>query len=108
MAAFPVTMFPFLVILHLTHGPGPVATVIKHYPAGLGSLLSYTLCVSLTYATLGLLWGTLLRSEEHTSELQSRPHLVCRLLLEKKKSDEPSAPLTHHLLTCTRLQPLNQ
>src|SRR3989442_11904709 len=26
------------------------------------------------------------RSEEHTSELQSRPHLVCRLLLEKKKS----------------------
>src|SRR3989442_11479208 len=27
-----------------------------------------------------------LRSEEHTSELQSRPHLVCRLLLEKKIS----------------------
>src|SRR3989442_5786400 len=27
------------------------------------------------------------RSEEHTSELQSRPHLVCRLLLEKKKED---------------------
>src|SRR5690554_7331413 len=29
--------------------------------------------------------STLFRSEEHTSELQSRPHLVCRLLLEKKK-----------------------
>src|SRR5436305_4056694 len=28
------------------------------------------------------------RSEEHTSELQSRPHLVCRLLLEKKKQIE--------------------
>src|SRR3989442_6722137 len=27
------------------------------------------------------------RSEEHTSELQSRPHLVCRLLLEKKKTN---------------------
>src|SRR5436305_9295868 len=27
------------------------------------------------------------RSEEHTSELQSRPHLVCRLLLEKKNND---------------------
>src|SRR5690554_4059498 len=27
------------------------------------------------------------RSEEHTSELQSRPHLVCRLLLEKKKAN---------------------
>src|SRR3989442_3043842 len=29
--------------------------------------------------------GSQYRSEEHTSELQSRPHLVCRLLLEKKK-----------------------
>src|SRR5436305_8128956 len=28
--------------------------------------------------------GVVSRSEEHTSELQSRPHLVCRLLLEKK------------------------
>src|SRR2546422_6240994 len=33
--------------------------------------------------------GTRPRSEEHTSELQSRLHLVCRLLLEKKKSDQP-------------------
>src|SRR2546422_3225942 len=31
------------------------------------------------------LWSLYLRSEEHTSELQSRLHLVCRLLLEKKK-----------------------
>src|SRR5690554_7472597 len=30
------------------------------------------------------------RSEEHTSELQSRPHLVCRLLLEKKKKNNTS------------------
>src|SRR5690554_7580925 len=29
-----------------------------------------------------------IRSEEHTSELQSRPHLVCRLLLEKKKLND--------------------
>src|SRR5690554_7199650 len=32
-----------------------------------------------------LYWVNSPRSEEHTSELQSRPHLVCRLLLEKKK-----------------------
>src|SRR5690606_40934727 len=30
------------------------------------------------------------RSEEHTSELQSRENLVCRLLLEKKKKKEPT------------------
>src|SRR2546429_4601687 len=32
------------------------------------------------------------RSEEHTSELQSRLHLVCRLLLEKKKDPRISSP----------------
>src|SRR2546429_4582186 len=32
------------------------------------------------------------RSEEHTSELQSRLHLVCRLLLEKKKNFQTKAP----------------
>src|SRR5690554_456623 len=31
--------------------------------------------------------GEIGRAEEHTSELQSRPHLVCRLLLEKKKKN---------------------
>src|SRR5436305_15317385 len=35
------------------------------------------------------------RSEEHTSELQSRPHLVCRLLLEKKKKTKTNT--AHHI-----------
>src|SRR2546421_5807277 len=54
-------------------------------------------------------WGAMpagycLRSEEHTSELQSRSDLVCRLLLEKKKKDSQFLPteedatpgLSHH------------
>src|SRR5690625_6019532 len=36
--------------------------------------------------------SAILRSEEHTSELQSRGHLVCRLLLEKKKKTGKSPP----------------
>src|SRR5207253_8311779 len=36
-------------------------------------------------AEVGTVFATIVRSEEHTSELQSRGHLVCRLLLEKKK-----------------------
>src|SRR2546422_8626318 len=35
------------------------------------------------------------RSEEHTSELQSRLHLVCRLLLAKKKTPSLTTPLAH-------------
>src|SRR2546422_4655368 len=38
--------------------------------------------------------GGLSRSEEHTSELQSRLHLVCRLLLEKKKKNSHNS--AHH------------
>src|SRR3712207_8093286 len=40
------------------------------------------------HVSRGLLIGS--RSEEHTSELQSRQYLVCRLLLEKKKTYLPS------------------
>src|SRR3712207_7547861 len=49
------------------------------------------------------------RSEEHTSELQSRQYLVCRLLLEKKKTHstrmlQSSSPLTTHN-PCTHITP---
>src|SRR3989449_5611921 len=45
----------------------------------------------------GLAIGSALgRSEEHTSELQSRLHLVCRLLLEKKKITLPPTQLPLH------------
>src|SRR5690625_6332447 len=55
--------------------------------SGVGVVLSFLignyLGVSLWTFAVALLVG--MRSEEHTSELQSRGHLVCRLLLEKKK-----------------------
>src|SRR2546428_10233160 len=54
----------------------------------------------------------LVRSEEHTSELQSRSDLVCRLLLEKKKHDRPTdAHLTNlhdNLPTCAVPDELQQ
>src|SRR3989442_2653545 len=43
------------------------------------------------------------RSEEHTSELQSRPHLVCRLLLEKKKKQGTGTLTLHHVRARRRL-----
>src|SRR5258708_15209893 len=44
------------------------------------------------------------RSEEHTSELQSPDHLVCRLLLEKKKMDMANRhPIHHHSLAIFEL-----
>src|SRR3989442_10468841 len=48
-----------------------------------GQLDGKVIASGTTVSNLGV--GSHERSEEHTSELQSRPHLVCRLLLEKKK-----------------------
>src|SRR5438552_5111157 len=51
------------------------------------------------------------RSEEHTSELQSPDHLVCRLLLEKKKKNNTTGRTkrerdhTHRLFSAQRLTP---
>src|SRR5207253_7034130 len=49
-----------------------------------------------------------LRSEEHTSELQSRGHLVCRLLLEKKKNNSYRSDSAENLCVkiCDLLRPL--
>ncbi len=58
-SAFPITFFPFMLIIHLTYGKSLVFTVIKNYPLGLGALICYALTVSQTYATLGIAWGTL-------------------------------------------------
>src|SRR5437870_9176873 len=67
------TLFPYTTLFRSpTHGGQLVATVLGNHE-------------------LRSLW----RSEEHTSELQSRGHLVCRLLLEKKNK---ITPLHHPLL----------
>src|SRR5690554_7299009 len=52
--------------------------------------------LSVTVAGSGKAMGA--RSEEHTSELQSRPHLVCRLLLEKKKKKKPTITTAFHTI----------
>src|SRR5699024_12008939 len=49
--------------------------------------VAWLLCTSFTTASRSVCGCTSSRSEEHTSELQSRFDLVCRLLLEKKKID---------------------
>src|SRR5437763_6946514 len=53
--------------------------------------------------------GTLGRSEEHTFELQSPMYLVCRLLLEKKKTNLPPSPTkSNNLSETTQVQNCNE
>src|SRR5215203_6338519 len=65
------TLFPYTTLFRSSSGPGPpLATAFQVIGAPVAA-------------------G---RSEEHTSELQSRQYLVCRLLLEKKKTTTTSTP----------------
>src|SRR5690554_4700563 len=64
----------------LSAGPGQVRVVV--WQDAVDALTGNPDASSALSAFCG---ARLRRSEEHTSELQSRPHLVCRLLLEKKK-----------------------
>src|SRR2546427_1088759 len=63
-------------------GLGRAMTISMSYPVVAASLAALLLGERLTAP---IVVGGLLRSEEHTSELQSQSNLVCRLLLEKKK-----------------------
>lgn len=79
LAAFPISMFPFLVLMHRTYGPGKALTVIKHYPTGLGSLMVYATGVAWFYPSLGLLWGTLLSLALATVYLAIAPPYMDKL-----------------------------
>src|SRR5690554_4688907 len=63
---------------------GLTGTGLADHQYTTGNLAAQTLETAGITQKLDQLANFLFRSEEHTSELQSRPHLVCRLLLEKK------------------------
>src|SRR5438093_9701391 len=76
------TLFPYTTLFHLQHSP-------RRDPCGFHSG-----CKARQDCAPPRFWK---RSEEHTSELQSLTNLVCRLLLEKKKSRQQPGLLSHLL-----------
>src|SRR2546429_6256627 len=87
------TLFPYTTLFRSVTVVIPAVTITKQVtvvgggPAVPGATLDYLVHVTNTSANPvnPVVITDNLRSEEHTSELQSRLHLVCRLLLEKKK-----------------------
>src|SRR3712207_8968418 len=77
------TLFPYTTLFRSLEAQDYDAKGQRQFARyGNGTITEYTYDPR-TYRLTNLL--TKLRSEEHTSELQSRQYLVCRLLLEKKK-----------------------
>src|SRR2546425_7121221 len=76
------TLFPYTTLFRSPLG-GLIYYVQKFNFLQIGRQRNLVYAISVTF--FALLYLSLVRSEEHTSELQSLAYLVCRLLLEKKK-----------------------
>lgn len=59
LSAFPITMLPFVFIIHATYRTEHVQAILKHVPQGLGAIVVYATTVALTYPELGIWLGTL-------------------------------------------------
>src|SRR2546429_2451636 len=91
------TLFPYTTLFRSV-------TAIESRGITIVILLYTALLMGAVFVHAGNVWCDT-RSEEHTSELQSRLHLVCRLLLEKKKNKYNSIVLrldTDDRLACSR------
>src|SRR5690349_23933665 len=80
------TLFPYTTLFR-SYGKSKINAVLVIYNLGIGSGVYEDKFTGpeLFPVVLARVQETMARSEEHTSELQSRRDLVCRLLLEKKK-----------------------
>ncbi len=59
LSAFPIALFPLILVIHLSYGKQYVHTIIKNFPHGLGALIVYTIAVSYLYPRIGIYIGSL-------------------------------------------------
>src|SRR5438046_5209493 len=90
------TLFPYTTLFRSYASP---AYAMVESRACAGALESSRVCCTM----MGTFETRMLRSEEHTSELQSLTNLVCRLLLEKKKQRQSDIRHANNLPTNSRL-----
>src|SRR5258708_25425398 len=89
------TLFPYTTLFRsVIISANEVTCPARAARCGLRALIKPSLVVSSSVRRSGWLVIQRVRSEEHTSELQSPDHLVCRLLLEKKKKNDDNDPAT--------------
>src|SRR2546422_7674569 len=87
------TLFPYTTLFRSPTSQPGLGPTVELRCAGSAAMTSWM--ALLPSEPRGKLQSQISRSEEHTSELQSRLHLVCRLLLEKKKKQSYAYPNTH-------------
>src|SRR3989442_4984799 len=88
------TLFPYTTLFRSPYNNLAVLNAAEGQERKASEVLEQAIRTNPSYATAHENLGD--RSEEHTSELQSRPHLVCRLLREKKKKRGTSHSTDHN------------
>ncbi|MEM7123031.1 MAG: hypothetical protein AAF563_17250 [Pseudomonadota bacterium] len=58
LSGFPITLYPVLLIVHVTYSERQVHGIIKNFPFGIGSLLIFALAGSYVFESMGMYWGT--------------------------------------------------
>src|SRR3712207_8227493 len=79
------TLFPYTTLFRSKSVAAETAVVMASPSETTLIVLGAATAAGVIAADVSAFWQMVTRSEEHTSELQSRQYLVCRLLLEKKK-----------------------
>src|SRR3712207_6875027 len=92
------TLFPYTTLFRSVHRQPSTQAACRRIRSASKSTTSAWPLARLSPAS-----GHAARSEEHTSELQSRQYLVCRLLLEKKNNLRPPSRVPHTSSIGTRL-----
>src|SRR5258707_11803457 len=93
------TLFPYTTLFRSNRPEMAASSLIVSPGRAVPEIFTLRSAVSFRFFSGGIsgsLCATMPRSEEHTSELQSRQYLVCRLLLEKKKKHKNVSPRNKH------------
>ncbi|MEM9104603.1 MAG: hypothetical protein AAGC96_03020 [Pseudomonadota bacterium] len=57
LAGFPITLFPLLIVIHLSYSPEDASSIVKSFPQGLPALVIFVLCAWAVFEPLGVLLG---------------------------------------------------
>lgn len=85
-SAFPITLFPLILIVNLTYGAKYVHTIIKNFPNGLGALIAYCFTVSIVYPLWGIYYGTAVSFASATAYLLIYQIVAGRSFKKESKS----------------------
>ena len=88
-SAFPVTLFPLLLIIHFTYSKEHAHTIIKNVPIGIFSLIIYSLSVSIVYPLYGIYLGTLISLAGATIYLFAYRKIQSKMSKNRENSKNP-------------------